>query len=181
MEDNQKNQALKQKIEDPEKQATGERQEAATSLEKLEHQHEAKALKDRQLPEQEVRFLRANNSYFDKKYISSLQKLKLLEGVFKDERGVTFDEYISIEADKVAQLRVKAIQEETETRIKALQSRIDELLAENKLVKESNAFFNNIIPITLEEMENLEARVSTLTMEIEKSSAKIQELETARD
>eukprot|EP00201_Polytomella_parva_P022720 CAMPEP_0175048354 /NCGR_PEP_ID=MMETSP0052_2-20121109/6157_1 /TAXON_ID=51329 ORGANISM="Polytomella parva, Strain SAG 63-3" /NCGR_SAMPLE_ID=MMETSP0052_2 /ASSEMBLY_ACC=CAM_ASM_000194 /LENGTH=276 /DNA_ID=CAMNT_0016312437 /DNA_START=149 /DNA_END=976 /DNA_ORIENTATION=+ len=153
MEDNQKNQALKQKIEELEEQAAGEQQEAATSLEKLELQHEAKPLKDRQLNDQELHILRANYSYLDKKYISLLKKHKLLEAAFKDVRSVAFDEYISVEADKIAQPRIKAIEEETESRMEALQSKV----------------------------KNLRALVNSLTADAKTSSAKIQELETVKD
>eukprot|EP00201_Polytomella_parva_P020041 CAMPEP_0175050266 /NCGR_PEP_ID=MMETSP0052_2-20121109/7169_1 /TAXON_ID=51329 ORGANISM="Polytomella parva, Strain SAG 63-3" /NCGR_SAMPLE_ID=MMETSP0052_2 /ASSEMBLY_ACC=CAM_ASM_000194 /LENGTH=336 /DNA_ID=CAMNT_0016314461 /DNA_START=219 /DNA_END=1226 /DNA_ORIENTATION=- len=177
----QQNQALRRRIEELEVLAAGERQETLKSLEKLMHYNEMKALRDHQLQEQEIQVLNVNNSYLQQLYKSLLQRHTLLLGAFKDVMDVTFEDYISGEINKGTQSQLKVIPKETEANVEVLQSRNEELISENTSIKKINAAFNNIMSIKLEEIGKLEAHVSSLTMNAEKSSAKIQELETARD
>eukprot|EP00201_Polytomella_parva_P019695 CAMPEP_0175048378 /NCGR_PEP_ID=MMETSP0052_2-20121109/6170_1 /TAXON_ID=51329 ORGANISM="Polytomella parva, Strain SAG 63-3" /NCGR_SAMPLE_ID=MMETSP0052_2 /ASSEMBLY_ACC=CAM_ASM_000194 /LENGTH=75 /DNA_ID=CAMNT_0016312463 /DNA_START=179 /DNA_END=403 /DNA_ORIENTATION=- len=74
MVDSQENKALRQKIKELEEQAARERQETAVWFEKLKRQHEEKALKDRQLQEQELQVLNVNYSYLQHQYKTLLQR-----------------------------------------------------------------------------------------------------------
>eukprot|EP00201_Polytomella_parva_P019673 CAMPEP_0175048514 /NCGR_PEP_ID=MMETSP0052_2-20121109/6242_1 /TAXON_ID=51329 ORGANISM="Polytomella parva, Strain SAG 63-3" /NCGR_SAMPLE_ID=MMETSP0052_2 /ASSEMBLY_ACC=CAM_ASM_000194 /LENGTH=200 /DNA_ID=CAMNT_0016312607 /DNA_START=42 /DNA_END=641 /DNA_ORIENTATION=+ len=65
--------------------------------------------------------------------------------------------------------------------METLQSKIEELFAESASSKERNASLSNVISAKLEEIRKLEVLVSSLITDAEKSSARIQELETIRD
>eukprot|EP00201_Polytomella_parva_P018960 CAMPEP_0175074664 /NCGR_PEP_ID=MMETSP0052_2-20121109/21458_1 /TAXON_ID=51329 ORGANISM="Polytomella parva, Strain SAG 63-3" /NCGR_SAMPLE_ID=MMETSP0052_2 /ASSEMBLY_ACC=CAM_ASM_000194 /LENGTH=587 /DNA_ID=CAMNT_0016343039 /DNA_START=164 /DNA_END=1927 /DNA_ORIENTATION=+ len=181
MTDNNKIQALKHKIEEVEAEATVERSRAAMRLEELKQLYEEKILKERELLEKNLGSLEEECSYLKRENKLLQQRHTLLLDAFKNVRNETFEEYISIVANKAAQSQIKAICEEAEARAKVLQKQCKELQEKNASLEEIMIAFKDTVSAKQEEIGDLEDCVNTLNVDIKKSSTKIRNLEAEKD
>mmetsp|Transcript_34677 Transcript_34677/g.62457 ORF Transcript_34677/g.62457 Transcript_34677/m.62457 type:complete len:587 (-) Transcript_34677:740-2500(-) len=164
-----------------ENEATAEREDVTSRLEQLEYEYEMKVLKSEQRQEANIQVLSKTVSDLSRQYRMLLERHTLLLGAFQVANSMTFDDFISIETNKVVQSQTKIIQNKFATKIEALQQENKALLAKIKCTEETNLSSSKTIFTNEEETEDLKARTKILTVDIKESSSIIQYLNQVKD
>mmetsp|Transcript_22645 Transcript_22645/g.40122 ORF Transcript_22645/g.40122 Transcript_22645/m.40122 type:complete len:213 (-) Transcript_22645:73-711(-) len=98
---------------------------------------------------------------------------------YQDIKDGTFNEYVCLEADKIAESRTKAICEDAKAKVGALQNENKALVEKIQAFEKAHLGLSNIISTKDEEIGTVVAHMGVLTSYIEKVSAIVAELQVA--